>query len=85
MSILLPGLLPLSLTVCLLSSASGFISYIVEPLFEEWMRFTDGSELTESMMGHMRKNKARWRQLRQEPPASPLQEEAEVPEDSGTP
>ncbi|XP_063079196.1 3',5'-cyclic-AMP phosphodiesterase 7B-like isoform X2 [Engraulis encrasicolus] len=63
----------------------GFISYIVEPLFEEWMRFTDGSELTESMMGHMRKNKARWRQLRQEPPASPLQEEAEVPEDSGTP
>ncbi|XP_062407628.1 cAMP-specific 3',5'-cyclic phosphodiesterase 7B-like [Sardina pilchardus] len=64
----------------------GFISYIVEPLFEEWMRFTDASELTESMMGHLRKNKSRWRQLRQEPqPGSPLQEEAEGPEDSGTP
>lgn len=50
------------------------------------MRFTDSSELTESMMGHLRKNKARWRQLRQEPqPGFPLQEEAEGAEDSGTP
>ncbi|XP_036406477.1 cAMP-specific 3',5'-cyclic phosphodiesterase 7B-like isoform X1 [Megalops cyprinoides] len=62
----------------------GFITYIVEPLFEEWTRFTDGSLLTESMMGHLRKNKSQWRQLRhkqQEPagdcPGQPLSKEPE--------
>ncbi|XP_066556125.1 3',5'-cyclic-AMP phosphodiesterase 7B isoform X3 [Amia ocellicauda] len=42
----------------------GFMTYIVEPLFEEWTRFTDSSPLTETMMSHLRKNKARWRRLR---------------------
>ncbi|KAK2856318.1 hypothetical protein Q5P01_005053 [Channa striata] len=38
----------------------GFISYIVEPLFEEWLRFTERSLLTQTMMTHLHKNKARW-------------------------
>ncbi|XP_006625950.1 3',5'-cyclic-AMP phosphodiesterase 7B isoform X1 [Lepisosteus oculatus] len=42
----------------------GFMTYIVEPLFEEWSRFTDNSALSEVMMSHLRKNKARWRHLR---------------------
>uniref|UniRef100_A0A3Q1HCD3 Phosphodiesterase n=1 Tax=Anabas testudineus TaxID=64144 RepID=A0A3Q1HCD3_ANATE len=42
----------------------GFISYIVEPLFEEWHRFTDPSLLSQTMMGHLHKNKARWSLLR---------------------
>lgn len=51
----------------------GFISYIVEPLFEEWQRFTEPSLLTQSMMGHLHKNKARWGRLRHSaPPDSPL-------------
>ncbi|XP_043932285.1 cAMP-specific 3',5'-cyclic phosphodiesterase 7B isoform X2 [Protopterus annectens] len=39
----------------------GFIGYIVEPLFEEWARFTKGTPLAGTMMSHLRKNKARWR------------------------
>lgn len=42
----------------------GFISYIVEPLFEEWLRFTEPSLLSQTMMGHLHKNKARWSCLR---------------------
>ncbi|KAF1376535.1 hypothetical protein PFLUV_G00212490 [Perca fluviatilis] len=42
----------------------GFISYIVEPLFEEWHRFTEPSVLSQNMMGHLYKNKARWSRLR---------------------
>uniref|UniRef100_A0A3Q2P4Z4 Phosphodiesterase n=1 Tax=Fundulus heteroclitus TaxID=8078 RepID=A0A3Q2P4Z4_FUNHE len=45
----------------------GFISYIVEPLFEEWQRFTEPSMLSRIMMGHLHKNKARWSRLRYEP------------------
>ncbi|TKS76452.1 cAMP-specific 3',5'-cyclic phosphodiesterase 7B [Collichthys lucidus] len=43
---------------------TGFISYIVEPLFEEWHRFTEPSPLSQTMMGHLHKNKARWSGLR---------------------
>ncbi|XP_041814257.1 cAMP-specific 3',5'-cyclic phosphodiesterase 7B-like isoform X2 [Chelmon rostratus] len=43
---------------------TGFISYIVEPLFEEWHRFTEPSPLSQTMMGHLHKNKARWSRLR---------------------
>lgn len=43
---------------------AGFISYIVEPLFEEWHRFTEPSPLSQTMMGHLHKNKARWSRLR---------------------
>ncbi|CAL8316791.1 unnamed protein product [Merluccius merluccius] len=38
----------------------GFISYIVEPLFEEWCRFTEPSLLSQTMMGHLHQNKTRW-------------------------
>uniref|UniRef100_A0A8C4XB02 Phosphodiesterase n=1 Tax=Erpetoichthys calabaricus TaxID=27687 RepID=A0A8C4XB02_ERPCA len=41
----------------------GFITYIVEPLFNEWTRFTESSVLTESMMCHLRNNKVKWRGL----------------------
>ncbi|XP_059838470.1 cAMP-specific 3',5'-cyclic phosphodiesterase 7B-like isoform X1 [Hypanus sabinus] len=41
----------------------GFMSYIVEPLFVEWSRFTENTSLTITMMSHLRKNKARWRGL----------------------
>ncbi|XP_058469920.1 cAMP-specific 3',5'-cyclic phosphodiesterase 7B-like isoform X1 [Solea solea] len=39
---------------------TGFISYIVEPLFEEWQRFTEPSPLSQTMMAHLHKNKAQW-------------------------
>ncbi|XP_068198749.1 3',5'-cyclic-AMP phosphodiesterase 7B-like isoform X2 [Antennarius striatus] len=42
----------------------GFISYIVEPLFDEWRRFTEPSPLSQAMMGHLHKNKAHWSRLR---------------------
>ncbi|XP_031726182.1 cAMP-specific 3',5'-cyclic phosphodiesterase 7B [Anarrhichthys ocellatus] len=42
----------------------GFISYIVEPLFEEWHRFTKPSPLSRTMMGHLHKSKAGWSRLR---------------------
>ncbi|XP_056283896.1 cAMP-specific 3',5'-cyclic phosphodiesterase 7B-like isoform X2 [Pseudoliparis swirei] len=42
----------------------GFISFIVEPLFEEWQRFTEPSPLSQTMMAHLHKNKARWSRLR---------------------
>ncbi|XP_040920808.1 cAMP-specific 3',5'-cyclic phosphodiesterase 7B-like isoform X2 [Toxotes jaculatrix] len=38
----------------------GFISHIVEPLFEAWHRFTEPSLLSQTMMDHLHKNKARW-------------------------
>ncbi|KAM9355580.1 3',5'-cyclic-AMP phosphodiesterase 7B-like isoform 1-T1 [Pholidichthys leucotaenia] len=41
-----------------------FISYIVEPLFVEWHRFTEPSPLSQTMMGHLYKNKATWSSLR---------------------
>ncbi|XP_069462849.1 3',5'-cyclic-AMP phosphodiesterase 7B isoform X2 [Ambystoma mexicanum] len=41
----------------------GFMTYIVEPLFDEWARFTGGTRLSENMLSHLRKNKAIWRDL----------------------
>ncbi|KAJ3606390.1 hypothetical protein NHX12_025911, partial [Muraenolepis orangiensis] len=38
----------------------GFISYIVEPLFEQWCRFTEPSPLSQTMMDHLHQNKTRW-------------------------
>ncbi|CAN9507418.1 unnamed protein product [Ophioblennius macclurei] len=38
----------------------GFISFIAEPLFEEWHRFAEPSALSRTMLGHLRDNKARW-------------------------
>lgn len=66
---------------------SGFISYIVEPLFEEWYRFTEPSSLSQTMMGHLHKNKARWSQLRYAHTPSDMQKqphsEEPVPEGGG--
>ncbi|XP_006123920.1 3',5'-cyclic-AMP phosphodiesterase 7B isoform X2 [Pelodiscus sinensis] len=39
----------------------GFMTYIVEPLFEEWARFTGDTPLSENMLSHLRRNKAKWR------------------------
>ncbi|XP_078505351.1 3',5'-cyclic-AMP phosphodiesterase 7B isoform X1 [Lissotriton helveticus] len=41
----------------------GFMTYIAEPLFDEWVRFTGGTRLSENMLSHLRKNKAIWREL----------------------
>uniref|UniRef100_A0A8C7ZNF4 Phosphodiesterase n=1 Tax=Oryzias sinensis TaxID=183150 RepID=A0A8C7ZNF4_9TELE len=43
----------------------GFMSYVVEPLFAEWARFSD-SRLSQTMLGHMGLNKASWGGLQQE-------------------
>ncbi|XP_033999803.1 cAMP-specific 3',5'-cyclic phosphodiesterase 7B-like isoform X2 [Trematomus bernacchii] len=56
----------------------GFISYIVEPLFDEWHRFTEPSSLSHTMTGHMHKNKARWSRLRYA--NTPSDSQAEEPE-----
>ncbi|KAK5903660.1 hypothetical protein CgunFtcFv8_007420 [Champsocephalus gunnari] len=59
----------------------GFISYIVEPLFDEWHRFTEPSSLSHTMTGHMHKNKARWSRLRYA--NTPSDSQAEEPEGGG--
>ena len=41
----------------------GFMTYIVEPLFREWARFTGHSALSESMLSHLAHNKAQWKRL----------------------
>lgn len=44
---------------------SGFMTYVVEPLFAEWARFSD-TRLSQTMLGHLGLNKASWRGLRAE-------------------
>nr|XP_020635206.1 cAMP-specific 3',5'-cyclic phosphodiesterase 7B isoform X1 [Pogona vitticeps] len=41
----------------------GFMTYIVEPLFEEWANFTGHTPLSENMLNHLRRNKTKWRSL----------------------
>ncbi|XP_049510369.1 cAMP-specific 3',5'-cyclic phosphodiesterase 7B isoform X1 [Panthera uncia] len=41
----------------------GFMTYIVEPLFREWARFTGNSTLSENMLSHLSHNKAQWKSL----------------------
>ncbi|NWI01556.1 PDE7B phosphodiesterase, partial [Tichodroma muraria] len=41
----------------------GFMTYIVEPLFERWAQFTGSTPLSENMLNHLRRNKAKWRSL----------------------
>ncbi|KAJ8272663.1 hypothetical protein GJAV_G00091950 [Gymnothorax javanicus] len=38
----------------------GFITYMVEPLFTEWARFSD-TQLSRCMLEHLTRNKARWK------------------------
>ncbi|KAM7368003.1 hypothetical protein PAMP_014259 [Pampus punctatissimus] len=64
---------------------TGFISYIVEPLFEEWQRFTEPSLLSQTMMGNLHKNKDRWSRLLYAHTPSDMQTHlhAEEPESEG--
>ncbi|XP_076014336.1 high affinity 3',5'-cyclic-AMP phosphodiesterase 7A isoform X2 [Genypterus blacodes] len=43
----------------------GFMTYVAEPLFAEWARFSD-TRLSQTMLGHMGLNKASWVGLQQE-------------------
>uniref|UniRef100_A0A673J1R1 Phosphodiesterase n=1 Tax=Sinocyclocheilus rhinocerous TaxID=307959 RepID=A0A673J1R1_9TELE len=52
----------------------GFMTYVVEPLFAEWARFSD-TRLSQTMLGHLGLNKASWSAL--EPEASGSSEEGE--------
>ncbi|KAM7390520.1 hypothetical protein PAMA_008601 [Pampus argenteus] len=52
----------------------GFMTYVVEPLFAEWARFSD-TRLSQTMLGHMGLNKASWGGLQQE--QTTVSEEAE--------
>ncbi|XP_045146926.1 high affinity cAMP-specific 3',5'-cyclic phosphodiesterase 7A [Echinops telfairi] len=44
----------------------GFMTYLVEPLFTEWARFSD-SKLSQTMLGHLGRNKAGWKGLQRGP------------------
>lgn len=50
------------------------MTYVAEPLFIEWARFSDTC-LSQTMLGHMGLNKASWGGLQQEQPS--VGEEAE--------
>ncbi|XP_007894936.1 high affinity cAMP-specific 3',5'-cyclic phosphodiesterase 7A isoform X2 [Callorhinchus milii] len=39
-----------------------FITYVVEPLFAEWSRFSN-TILSQTMLGHLRLNKATWKEI----------------------
>ncbi|XP_029384669.1 high affinity 3',5'-cyclic-AMP phosphodiesterase 7A isoform X3 [Echeneis naucrates] len=52
----------------------GFMTYVAEPLFAEWARFSD-TRLSQTMLGHMGLNKASWGGLQQE--QTSVSEEAE--------
>lgn len=41
------------------------MTYVAEPLFVEWARFSD-TRLSQTMLGHMGLNKASWGSLQQE-------------------
>ncbi|KAK2491537.1 hypothetical protein MC885_002385 [Smutsia gigantea] len=45
----------------------GFMTYLVEPLFTEWARFSD-TRLSQTMLGHVGLNKASWKGLQREQP-----------------
>lgn len=50
------------------------MTYVVEPLFAEWARFSD-TRLSQTMLGHLGLNKASWSAT--EPEASGSSEEGE--------
>lgn len=63
----------------------GFMSYIVEPLFREWARFTGPSALSENMLRHLSHNKAQWKSLLPTPHRSGGAEHAAQGTDSDVP
>ena len=52
------------------------MTYVAEPLFAEWARFSD-TRLSQTMLGHMGLNKASWGGMLQEQTSA--SEEAELP------
>ncbi|KAK7825083.1 hypothetical protein U0070_014840 [Myodes glareolus] len=46
-----------------------FMTYLVEPLFTEWARFSD-TRLSQTMLGHVGLNKASWKGLQRQQPGS---------------
>lgn len=50
-------------------SPAGFMTYVVEPLFVEWSRFSD-TRLSQTMMGHLSLNKQGWKEGRDKQEAS---------------
>lgn len=51
------------MVISLVLPVLGFMTYIVEPLFREWARFTGNSTLSENMLSHLAHNKAQWKSL----------------------
>ncbi|XP_038245801.1 high affinity cAMP-specific 3',5'-cyclic phosphodiesterase 7A isoform X4 [Dermochelys coriacea] len=47
----------------------GFMTYLVEPLFAEWARFSN-TRLSQTMLGHLGLNKASWKGLQREQSSS---------------
>uniref|UniRef100_A0A5F7ZQ95 Phosphodiesterase n=1 Tax=Macaca mulatta TaxID=9544 RepID=A0A5F7ZQ95_MACMU len=47
----------------------GFMTYLVEPLFTEWARFSN-TRLSQTMLGHVGLNKASWKGLQREQSSS---------------
>ncbi|ETE70515.1 High affinity cAMP-specific 3',5'-cyclic phosphodiesterase 7A, partial [Ophiophagus hannah] len=47
----------------------GFMTYLVEPLFAEWARFSN-TKLSQTMLGHMGLNKASWKGIQREQSSS---------------
>lgn len=71
-TVMIYTLMPISLASYL---PAGFMTYVVEPLFAEWARFSD-TWLSQTMLGHLCLNKASWKALQPE--------EAEFEQDSGS-
>ncbi|XP_023373326.1 high affinity cAMP-specific 3',5'-cyclic phosphodiesterase 7A [Otolemur garnettii] len=49
--------------------SQGFMTYLVEPLFTEWARFSN-TRLSQTMLGHVGLNKASWKGLQREQSSS---------------
>lgn len=47
----------------------GFMTYLVEPLFGEWARFSN-TRLSQTMLGHLGLNKASWKGVQREQSSS---------------
>lgn len=56
-------------TECIANIQIGFMTYLVEPLFTEWARFSD-TRLSQTMLGHVGLNKASWKGLQRQQPSS---------------
>lgn len=62
----------------------GFMTYVVEPLFAEWARFSD-TRLSQTMLGHLGLNKASWCGIEAEAGGAAGSEESEAEGPPGGP